>query len=156
MHPGFRTTCAIVLSAGLTLPALARDTAPPAVTPPAAAMHGDAKRPAKARHWQRAELYFGLGRIGGADAADYALRWQAFLDEEVTPRFPDGFSVLDVQGQWKKRETGSIERLNSKLVVILFHGAQHRRDLDALRTAWKQRSGDESVLLTISPAEVSF
>ena len=83
-------------------------------------------------------------------------RWQRFLDEEVTPRFPDGFSVLDVYGQWQRRETGAIERLNSKLLVILFQGPQHRADLDALRAAWKQRTGDQSVLLTISPAEVSF
>lgn len=155
MPAGFRLTCAVALSTVIALPAFARDTAP-STPPPAAAMHGDAKRPAKATRWQRAELYFGLGRIGGADAADYAQRWQAFLDEEVTPRFPDGFSVLDAHGQWKKRETGSIERLNSKLVVILFQGARHRRDLDALRTAWKQRTGDESVLLSITPAEVSF
>lgn len=56
----------------------------------------------------------------------------------------------------KKRDTGTIERLNSKLVVILFHGARQRRALDALRTAWKQRTGDESVLLSITPAQVSF
>ena len=122
----------------------------------AAAMQGDAARPAEAANWQRAELYFGLGRTGGDDAAAYEQRWQRFLDEEVTPRFPDGFSVLDVYGQWQRRETRTIERLNSRLLVILFQGAQHRADLDALRAAWKQRTGDQSVLLTISPAEVSF
>lgn len=121
-----------------------------------ATMQGDAARPAAAANWQRAELYFGLGRAGGADAPAYAQRWQQFLDDEVTPRFPDGFSVLDVYGQWQRRETKAVERLNSKLLVILFQGAQHRADLDALRAAWKQRTGDQSVLLTISPAEVSF
>ncbi|WP_293000338.1 DUF3574 domain-containing protein [Nevskia sp.] len=157
MPAGFRLTCAVALSTVIALPAMARDTSRSTTAPaPSAAMHGDAKRPAQASHWQRAELYFGLGRTGGADAADYAQRWQAFLDEDVTPRFPDGFSVLDVQGQWKKRDTGTIERLNSKLVVILFHGTRQRRALDALRTAWKQRTGDESVLLSITPAQVSF
>ena len=123
---------------------------------PAATMQGDSARPAEAANWQRAELYFGLGRAGADDAATYAQRWQSFLDEEVTPRFPDGFSVLDVYGQWQRRETKTIERLNSKLLVILFQGSQHRADLDALRAAWKQRTGDQSVLLTISTAEVSF
>ncbi|MDH4458670.1 MAG: DUF3574 domain-containing protein [Nevskia sp.] len=122
----------------------------------AATMQGDAARPADAANWQRAELYFGLGRVGGDDTAAYAQRWQRFLDEEVTPRFPDGFSVLDVYGQWQRRETKTIERLNSKLLVILFQGPQRRGDLDALRAAWKQRTGDQSVLLTISAAEVSF
>jgi len=122
----------------------------------AAAMQGDAARPAAAANWQRAELYFGLGRAGADDAPAHAQRWQQFLDDEVTPRFPDGFSVLDVYGQWQRREPKSIERLNAKLLVILFQGPQHRADLDALRAAWKQRTGDQSVLLTISPAEVSF
>ena len=66
MPAGFRITCAVALSTVIALPAMARDT-PAASTapPPAAAMHGDAKRPAQASHWQRAELYFGLGRVGG-------------------------------------------------------------------------------------------
>lgn len=133
---------------------LAREPAPATAT--TATMQGDAKRPARAAHWQRAELYFGLGRRGADNAAEFETRWQAFLDEEVTPRFPDGFSVIDAYGQWQRKDTGQIERLNSKQLVLLFQGAKHRRDLDALRTAWKQRTGDESVLLAITPAEVSF
>lgn len=136
--------------------ALARETAPAMGTATTATMQGDAKRPARAAHWQRAELYFGLGRRDADNAATFETRWQAFLDEEVTPRFPDGFSVLDAYGQWQRQDNRQIERLNSKLLVVLFQGAKHRRDLDALRAAWKQRTGDESVLLSITPAEVSF
>ena len=127
-NPMSRTLlAAFLLATSLLLP-----TSHAAETPAKATMQGDAARPAKAARWQR------------------------FLDEEVTKRFPDGFSVLDAYGQWQRRDTKTIERLNSKLLVILFQGPQHRRDLDALRAAWKQRSGDESVLLTITPAEVSF
>ncbi|WP_293397706.1 DUF3574 domain-containing protein [Nevskia sp.] len=142
---------AVLLATSLLLPVSHAAEAPVKAT-----MQGDAARPAKAPRWQRAELYFGLGRSDGSTADADRERWQRFLDEEVTTRFPDGFSVLDVYGQWQRRDTKTIERLNSKLLVILFQGPQHRRDLDALRAAWKQRSGDESVLLTISPAEVSF
>lgn len=151
--PAIRRGAALLLACALFIgtPIQAREAPKPAAT-----MQGDAARPAEAANWQRAELYFGLGRVGADDTAAYAQRWQRFLDEEVTPRFPDGFSVLDVYGQWQRRETRTIERLNSKLLVILFQGPQHRSDLDALRAAWKQRTGDQSVLLTISPAEVSF
>ncbi len=142
---------AVLLATSLLLPA-----SHAAETAAKATMQGDAARPAKAARWQRAELYFGLGRSDGSTADADRERWQRFLDEEVTKRFPDGFSVLDAYGQWQRRDTKTIERLNSKLLVILFQGQQHRRDLDALRAAWKQRSGDESVLLTITPAEVSF
>ena len=137
--------------------ALAREPAPaPSAAAASATMRGDAQRPARTAHWQRAEVYFGLGRRDADDATAFETRWQAFLDEEVTPRFPDGFSVLDAYGQWQRQDNRQIERLNSKLLVVLFQGAKQRRDLDALRAAWKQRTGDESVLLSITPAEVSF
>lgn len=148
-----RHLTATVLVAILLPGTIAADAARAA---PAATMKGDPARPAHATNWQRAELYFGIGATDAAASADDRQRWQRFLDEEVTPRFPDGFSVLDAYGQWQRRETGTIERQPSKLLVILFHGEQHRRDLDALRTAWKQRSGDQSVLLSITPAAVSF
>ncbi len=118
-------------------------------------LRGDPARPAAA-HWRRAELYFGLGRVGEYDATAAELRWRAFLDEVVTPRFPDGFTVLDGYGQWQRRDRSEPERLNSKVLVILYRGAKHRADLDAIRAEWKRRSGDQSVLLTITPAAVSF
>lgn len=145
-----------LLLAGLLAAALLLPPSYAADTKASATMPGDAARPVKSLRWQRAELYFGLGRSDGSTAEADGERWQRFLDEEVTTRFPDGFSVLDAYGQWQRRDTKTIERLNSKLLVVLFQGQQHRRDLDALRAAWKQRSGDESVLLTITPAEVSF
>lgn len=156
MTPRRRLLLSLVLLGLLpSAPALAREPAPSAAAA-SATMRGDAQRPARAAHWQRAEVYFGLGRRDADDAAAFEARWQAFLDEEVTPRFPDGFSVLDAYGQWQRQDTRQIQRLNSKLLVVLFQGAKHRRDLDALRAAWKQRTGDESVLLAITPAEVSF
>jgi len=146
------STSLAILCGVTTLPvAMARE-----VSTPSATMTGDLHRPCAATHWQRAELYFGLGTTEGQTTDADRDRWQQFLDEEVTPRFPDGFSVIDAYGQWQRKDNRKIEHLNSKLVVILFQGAQHRRDLDALRAAWKQRTGDESVLLSITRAEVSF
>src|SRR5687768_13767494 len=29
--------------------------------------------------------------------------WRRFLADEVTPRYPDGFTVLDAAGQWRDR-----------------------------------------------------
>lgn len=148
---------ALLLAAGLLSATPAVLAAPGAAIGAAAAAGAAAgARPAKATHWQRAELYFGLGRTEDRDEAADRERWQRFLDEEVTPRFPEGFSVLDAYGQWQRRDDRRIEHLASKQLVILFHGARARRQIEALRTAWKQRTGDESVLLAITPADVSF
>jgi hypothetical protein len=109
-----------------------------------------------AQAWIRSELYFGLGRADARDAEADA-RWARFLDEDVTPRFPQGLTVLDAYGQWRHSRDGGIERLHSKVLVVLHpDDASSRANLQALRDAWKRLSGDESVLWTQQPATVAF
>jgi hypothetical protein len=130
--------------------------AAPAVT---AAMQGDAARPSSAR-WVRTELYFGVGRA--EEPGDGRLRakeadWQAFLDREVTPRFPDGLTVLDAYGQWLDRRSDKPARLRTKVLVILHEDTPaSRAAIDAIRLAWKAQWHDQSVLLVNESADVSF
>ncbi|MBV8633818.1 MAG: DUF3574 domain-containing protein, partial [Burkholderiaceae bacterium] len=42
--------------------------------------------------------------------------WNDFLRRNVTPRFPDGFTVYDAYGQWQDRESHRIARENSKVI----------------------------------------
>ncbi len=120
-------------------------------------MDGDPARPAAAS-WLRTELYVAVGRAD--DPAGPRIdpeTWRAFLDAEVTPRFPDGFSVLDAYGQWRGRESGRIGRLDSKVIVILHPDAPDARErVEALRRAFKTRFGQDSVLRATGPVEVSF
>ncbi len=121
-----------------------------------AAMQGDAARPAQAAGWARSELYFAVGNEDGSDTIDDS-RWRAFLDSEVTPRFPDGLTVLDGYGQWRFERDGRLVRQSCKVLVVLHEdSAQRRRDIDAIRNAWKQASGHESVLWARQTVEVSF
>ena len=46
----------------------------------------------------RTELFFGLLKPNGTEVND--AEFQQFLDREVTPRFPDGFTVISGQGQF--------------------------------------------------------
>jgi len=145
----------LLLLSGCAGSALDRPASPAAT----AAMHGDAARPAAASGWVRSELYFGVGNA--ADPADPATideaRWRAFLDGEVTPRFPDGLTVFDAYGQWLFRGRDAPERLKSKVLVILHEDtAQRTADIEAIRLAWKQATGHQSVLWSRQAAEVSF
>lgn len=122
-----------------------------------ATMQGDAARPAQAQHWVRSELYFGVGTEGDAASNISEAQWRAFLDKEVTPRFPDGLTVFDAYGQWLFRGKDGPERLNSKVLVILHEDSPQRRaDIEAIRLAWKQATRHQSVLWSRQPAEVSF
>src|SRR3712207_605684 len=83
-----------------------------------------------------AELFF--GRNVGTRLAVSEAQWRGFLDAEVTPRFPDDFTVLDARGQW--REGDAIVREPSKVLVIaLADDARDRRQLAAIAEAYKAR-----------------
>lgn len=122
-----------------------------------AAMQGDAARPAQVQGWVRSELYFGVGTEGDEKNAISEAQWRAFLDKEVTSRFPDGLTVFDAYGQWMFRGAQGPERLNSKVLVILHENTPQRRaDIEAIRLAWKQATKHQSVLWSQQAAEVSF
>jgi hypothetical protein len=117
---------------------------------------GDAAHPVATAGWVDTRLYFGLGAVGDAKGVSED-EWRQFLDKEVTPRFPDGLSVLDVYGQWQGPQQHEPERLRSKMLVIEYpDNAVNRAKVEAIRAAWKTRTGDLSVLRVTQPAEVSF
>ncbi|QJP08780.1 DUF3574 domain-containing protein [Pseudomonas multiresinivorans] len=134
-------------------------------TPPAPSVHttnpststlqGDPTRPAQAQ-WLRTELYFALGQEDGKEKISEQ-RWRQFLDQEVTPRFPDGFTAYDAYGQWRDHGAPAPERLSTKVIVILHEDTAARgQDIEAIRLAWKRITGDLSVLRLSQPAQVSF
>ncbi|MDQ1118244.1 hypothetical protein QE438_001860 [Pseudoxanthomonas sp. SORGH_AS 997] len=134
----------------------------PAPAAVSATLQGDALRPAQASGWVRSELYFGVGVEEGPggrheDQPISEAQWRAFLDKEVTARFPDGLTVLDGYGQWLFRGAAAPERLKTKVLVILHEDTPQRRaDIEAIRLAWKQATGHQSVLWSRQPVEVSF
>jgi len=138
---------------------------PPTPAPssaPTAALQDDAARPAAASSWVRSELYFGVGEEQGAGNRPQAdtiseAQWRAFLDKEVTPRFPDGLTVFDAYGQWLFRGDTSPNRLRTKVLVVLHEDTPQRRaDIEAIRLAWKQQTKHQSVLWSRQAVDVSF
>src|SRR5690606_17520158 len=55
--------------------------------------------PSGAEAWVRTELFFGLSRAAGPEIGE--AEFQGFVDREVTPRFPDGLTLLSAAGQWR-------------------------------------------------------
>jgi len=120
-------------------------------------LHGDAAHPAKTQGWVDTQLYFGLGPADDASKGVNEQAWRDFLDKEVTPRFPAGLSVLDVYGQWQGKEEKAPERIRSKDLIIDYpKTAENEAKIEAIRAAWKKKTGDQSVLKVTQPADVSF
>jgi hypothetical protein len=148
----FQRMLAVVLVLGCVTGCATQSSVPTGAT-----LQGDAAHPGATSGWVETRLYFGLGLVGQPDSGVSEQAWRAFLDKEVTSRFPDGLSVIDVYGQWQGKQQTSPERLRSKQLVIDYPDtAENRAKVEAIRAAWKQRTGDQSVLRVTQPADVSF
>ena len=99
------------------------------------------------------------GRIAGDRAAvpdAGAAAGNAARFESLTPRFPDGLTVLDAAGQWRDG-SGAIMRERTKLVIVLAKpGAAEVRHTVEIAEAYKRSFGQKAVLRTMTPACVSF
>ena len=133
-----------------TAPVTASSQAPSILT-------GDPSHPGATRGWVDTKLYFGLGPADDGSKGISEIKWREFLDREVTPRFPAGLSVLDVYGQWQGVGAKEPERLRSKMLIIDYEDSpENRAKIEAIRAAWKQMTGDQSVMRVTEPADVSF
>ncbi|MDQ3410660.1 MAG: DUF3574 domain-containing protein [Chloroflexota bacterium] len=101
---------------------------------------------AEAEPWVRTELFFGTARPDGTAVTE--TEWRQFLEAAVTPRFPDGLTVLNGNGQWQE-EDGDIIQERSKLVVLLYPREavdESNDEIEAIRTAYETRFQQQSVL----------
>jgi uncharacterized protein DUF3574 len=119
-----------------------------------------AQSPASACHaGQQARLLADLtfGRDVGRHIGVSEPAWQRFLAREVTPRFPDGLTVMNAFGQWRDRATGRLVREPSKVVMIVLPGhADDQARLDAVVAAYKSRFHQQSVGVILQPACTAF
>ena len=82
--------------------------------------------------------------------------WSAFLAGEITPRFPDGLTVLDAAGQWRD-PSGTLVRERTKLVIILARPDDSGlRRTDEIAEAYKRVFGQGAVLRMVGTACTSF
>jgi len=89
------------------------------------------------------DLYFG-GDAGNGRAVSEA-EWASFMAEEVTPRFPDGLSVIDVAGQYRE-PSGRLVREKTKLiVVVVFDAPAHLGRVQAVIDAYNRRHNQNSI-----------
>ena len=110
--------------------------------------------PAGTERFAEYRLFFGRSRAGVEVVSDS--EWRSFLAEEITPRFPDGLTVLDAAGQWRG-PSGMIERERAKMLVVLTApGEDGMRRTDEIAEAYKHTFGQSSVLRTVTSACASF
>lgn len=106
----------------------------------------------------RTELFFGRNRSDGTEITEE--EFADFLSRTITPEFPDGLTVLDGIGQFRDPDGNTI-REKAKVLILLYPLSTRRqssRKIEKIRTAYKERFDQQSVLRVdeILPARVSF
>lgn len=101
------------------------------------------------------ELVFGrniASRFGVTEA-----RWQRFVAREISPRFPDGYTVLDGRGHWRDPKGGGVVRERSKVVLLVIPDDEAVRDhVSAIVAAYKSKFRQQSVLVLSRRACATF
>jgi len=108
--------------------------------------------------WVRGELYFGTTKDDGS--AYTPEEFEAFLDTEITPRFPDGLTLLTGLGQWKGEGDAEVLKERSQLLIILYpleFAAESSAKLEEVRDLYEAEFNQFSVLRAdVSPVCTSF
>lgn len=109
----------------------------------------------QAETWNRTELYFGMSKPDGTVVSE--AEFKAFMDREITSRFPDGLTLLTGYGQYLG-ENGEIAKETSKVLVLFYPSdmSNANENIEAIRSEYEKLFQQESVLRVDSLEQLSF
>lgn len=105
--------------------------------------------------WHEYRLFMGRGSGGAEVVSDED--WATFLADTITPRFPDGLSVIDVAGQGTTAD-GALEQERTKMLLVLVPPSDETalNRMNEIGAEYKQRFTQDAVLRVVYPACVAF
>ncbi len=94
-------------------------------------------------------IFCGLSIPGGGQVTQTEI--DTFIEEVVTPRFPDGFTIWRAKGQWR----GGNEET---LVIEILHPYDIRFDraVEEIAEEYRKRFRQEAVMRVTMPARLDF
>ena len=105
--------------------------------------------------FHRTEVLLGLSKPDGSTVTE--AEFQRFIDTEVTPRFPDGFTVVAGSGQFKGSD-GAIVQESARVLVVLHPVADSRssQSIEEIRASYKYHHQQHSVARVDGESCASF
>jgi hypothetical protein len=100
------------------------------------------------------QLYFGTARAQGATVSE--AEWSTFAGEEIAPRFPQGYTLLEAQGQWRGADGAVVAEHSHVLQVAHPADAASAAALRDIADRYKARFAQEAVLQVGTPACMRF
>ena len=109
---------------------------------------------ANVEKFRRTELYFGRAKQDGSEVPDEA--WRIFLQDVVTPRFPDGLTVVEAVGQFRNK-AGKTVREKSWILILMYPNRlrkESNRKIEEIRYAYVKAFDQQSVMRVDMPKSV--
>ncbi len=106
----------------------------------------EAAPPFLGERFARTELFFGSEKPDGSEVTNE--EFTMFLNEVITPRFPDGLTLLEGRGQFLNAQ-GKTVKERSWLLILLYPVEAHQNSsikIEEIRQLYKQCFQQESVL----------
>jgi hypothetical protein len=103
--------------------------------------------------WTRTELCFGLSKPDHTIIADE--QWQSFIDQQIVPRFPQGFTVVPAEGRWFQ---DGQTRVEPSRIVIILHPKTDETDamIDEIAREYARQFNQDAVLRADGQSRVRF
>lgn len=114
----------------------------------------DACAAAAARPTLSAQLLFGLRQRDGRLVSPRA--WRRFLDTRITPRFPEGLTVLSGQGRWRGADGRILSEPSRIVLIVTRHEPGAIAALRAIRAEYAAAFAQDAVGLVLSRSCASF
>ena len=103
------------------------------------------------------QVYFGRALAKGGEVSE--AQWSRFVSDIVTPRFPDGLSVLNVAGQSRSSPSNQPLREHTKLLVVVVPAAlaaQSSARIDEIGAEYRKRFAQRAVFHVDRPVCASL
>ncbi|HEY3249497.1 MAG TPA: DUF3574 domain-containing protein [Ignavibacteria bacterium] len=105
--------------------------------------------------YTKTELYFGLSKPDGRNVTNE--EFLAFTDTVISKFFPEGFSVINLDGKWYDPEKQKTISEESRLVVRLSKmNDEVSANIDTIRAKYKRYFNQQAVLRVDQKVDVSF
>lgn len=111
--------------------------------------------------WLSTQLFFGRSispkHEGGPAGHVSDDQWRDFRKEHITPRFPDGYTLINGKGHWMDGKTGRQSAEDSKILILLHTPDETSENkIQEIRNAYKKAFDQQSVLRSVSATCIQF
>lgn len=114
---------------------------------------------AQSPHWPdyntlQTQMFFGMNSADGDGVSEQ--EWATFVREVVTPRFPDGLTVLSAYGQGASTPPATgVEAENAKVLVIVHENTNEAQaKFSEIKAEYRARFGQKGVFHVDFPARI--